>query len=490
MALNLQGATPSFGNPISPNMTKTNLGFLTLPNSPAPTVKNPLTGSGQSSTLPSMGNNPGLITPSAPKTPVASHTVTTPDGTTVKQTYTTDSTPPKDSSTNQLYDPATGFVTQYGQGQGAKPVQPNDPLNHTQNTQTSGSTQPPPLTVGGQAGNVTAAGQPNPIEQAGLNEGDLEQARERLANQIGLDVNTIKGIYSKPIPIEFQQGRAQVAQQAMAQKEAALEGIVSNVLTGRGQTLGAGQAIGTRQLGGAESVLGAVAPITGVTPGTQIVQPGLLGTSEGGVSGGISDADMQQYAQMAANGQISAVPSFITSNPVLNAQLNDAAKKINPNYNPITSAAQGSVLASIPALQAANTAASGIKNQIDTFLQTNPTINPNDLAVGNKIQQWISGKQLADPKYQNFFNMLNDYTNTLAPILGVGGSPTNLKTEIAQSFLNAQASGQSIQQVLDGLENLANTKIQNLQSGALGGGPVNPSSSGGSSTSDFGWNPQ
>ncbi len=65
-----------------------------------------------------------------------------------------------------------------------------------------------------------------------------------------------------------------------------------------------------------------------------------------GGAGGISPDIMQQYAQMAATGQVSAIPSTITSNPVLNAQLNAAAKAINPNYNPILSAAQGSAQAS------------------------------------------------------------------------------------------------------------------------------------------------
>ena len=79
---------------------------------------------------------------------------------------------------------------------------------------------------------------------------------------------------------------------------------------------------------------------------------------------------------------------------------------------------------------------------------------------------------MTDPKYQTLFNYLNEYTSTLAPILGVGGSATNLKTEIAQSFVNAQASGASIKEVLNNIESLADNKIQNLKSGAVGGGVV------------------
>jgi hypothetical protein len=79
---------------------------------------------------------------------------------------------------------------------------------------------------------------------------------------------------------------------------------------------------------------------------------------------------------------------------------------------------------------------------------------------------------LTDPKYQTLFNYLNEYTNTLAPILGVGGDATNLKTEIAQSFVNGVASGQSIAEVLNNIQTLSHGKIQDMRSGATGGGVV------------------
>lgn len=194
------------------------------------------------------------------------------------------------------------------------------------------------------------------------------------------------------------------------------------------------------------------------------------GAGDGGLPAGV----MQQYAQMAATGQYSSIPSFITSNPVLSAQLNVAAKGLNPKYTPIGSQGAGQVLGNIPALTSANTAAEGIKNTIQSYLQANPQLNSSELAAGNVLQQWIQGKQLTDPKYQTLFNYLDEYTNTLAPILGVGGNPTNLKTEIAQGFINAAASGQSISEVLNSMSMLATNKIQDIQSGALGGGTSVP----------------
>lgn len=215
-----------------------------------------------------------------------------------------------------------------------------------------------------------------------------------------------------------------------------------------------------------------------VTPYGQTSFDPSSNTFNGG-GGSLPPEVMQQYAQMAATGQYSAIPSFITSNPVLNAQLNVAAKAFNPNYTPVGAQGASGVLQGIPAMQSANTAADGIKNQIQAYIQANPQLNPSDLAAGNQLQQWIQGKQLTDPKYQTLFNYLDEYTNTLAPILGVGGNPTNFKTQIAQGFINAAASGQSISQVLDSMSILATNKIADLQRGAIGQGTAIPSANSG-----------
>lgn len=145
------------------------------------------------------------------------------------------------------------------------------------------------------------------------------------------------------------------------------------------------------------------------------------------------------------------------------------------------------VYQSLPALSSANTAAKGISNTIQTYLQQNPTLNANTATVANLAQQWLQGKQLGNPQYQTFFNYLSEYANTLAPVLGVGGDPTNMKTQIAQAFINAGASGQSISQVLDSMNSLAENKIRDIQSGATGGGTSVPAPSQSQNASLFSW---
>lgn len=133
-------------------------------------------------------------------------------------------------------------------------------------------------------------------------------------------------------------------------------------------------------------------------------------------------------------------------------------------------------------MDVANTAATGIKNTITDYLTQNPTLNANDLTFGNTVTQWINGQQLGDPKYQTLFNDLSEYANTLAPILGVGGNVTNMKNQIAQDMINAKASGKSITEVLNNLEQLAKDKVSNIKSGGQGGGVVAGGSTGGAST--------
>jgi hypothetical protein len=329
-----------------------------------------------------------------------------------------------------------------------------------------------PRTFSGLVGTLATAAQ-TPTQQVS---DAFKAQQERSAALRGFResvADTKQGIFSAPTSARVMQGRDQAVQLANAQKEAALAAeltaatdLYGSSLTGQGQQLTAlGTAAGLAQPGQAAFGQTVFDPLTGQYTG----------------GGGLPAETMQQYAQMAASGQISSVPSFITSNPVLNAQLNEAAKAINPNFSPITSAAQGEIIASLPELEAVNTQAEGIKNKIVSYLNSNPGLNPSTLAAGNILQQWIQGKQLADPRYQTLFNYLNEYTSTLAPILGVGGDTTNLKTEIAQSFINAKASGQSIAQVLDSMSQLAEGKIQDRRSGALGGGVV--SSPGGATTS-------
>ena len=189
-----------------------------------------------------------------------------------------------------------------------------------------------------------------------------------------------------------------------------------------------------------------------------------------GGSSGVSPSDpfyatMQQYAQMAANGQLGQVPSSITGNAVLNAQLNQMATAINPSYNPVSSSAQSSIITQQTgqtanyksALQQGQNLASQAKDLIDTF-----GLNPSELNAANGAIQKIA-LNTSDPHYKMLNNYLADISSRYAQILTpAGGSNTDTTRAVASGMLDSLANGTSLETVLDGLDQQAQAVISGV----------------------------
>lgn len=283
--------------------------------------------------------------------------------------------------------------------------------------------------------------------------------------------NSMSEIQGRAEPLQFQQGQAGVVQNAYANMFPYYSGKLQAAQTAAGQ-----------QLQGLQSAATALEPsnqFTQVPYSNQIINAQGQNV-QGGTNGTVLPQSAKDYIsslaqQVKANKMTRAdAESRISSysQPGLQELNNALGAGFSTVANSATVSGIDTTLQSIPQLQAANTAADGIKNTIVSYLSANPDLNASSLAAGNILQQWIQGSQIPDPRYQTLFNYLNEYTNTLAPILGVGGSPTNLKTEIAQGFINAKAQNQTIPQVIQSIGDLATQKIKNLQSGATGGGTV------------------
>jgi len=367
---------------------------------------------------------------------------------------------------------------------------------------------PPPTKFGSIVGDIqNASGQSDDqrrllyaIEQASNKNREVGANAAAKAEQYGSEIARIGKLGAGAVAGNLStgsnvvgSGNAAIASQSASQRMSALgEGLAAE-LQGTGQQLTANeqQTTGlTSALSGANT--GQQLQLTGLGSAATFAQPATAGYGQtvfdpltGQFTGGSGGLDPQgvatQLAQAVRSGQMTyeqAVSSLGYAGGAGQQFLNNA---LGPGFNApqssATIAGQTGVLSQLPMMEAADVAAEGIKNKIGSYLSNNPQLNPSDLAVGNKLQQWIEGKQLTDPKYQTFFNYLNEYTNTLAPILGVGGDPTNLKTEIAQSFVNAAASGQSITEVLENMQRLSRGKIQDLRSGATGGGVVSSAGS-------------
>jgi hypothetical protein len=318
---------------------------------------------------------------------------------------------------------------------------------------------------------VTSLANPTTSKMTEKAQADYAKAVERLQGFKSNVADTKAAIFSDDTSARVMQGRDAAVQQANAEKLAALQGAVQE----QQAAIGFGQA----QQGLEQAALGAAAGFAAPSTagyGQTVFNP--LTGGFGGGSGGLDPAvTAAKLAQEVVSGRMSyqdAVSSLGYAGGAGQQFLNNALQSVPGGYNipqgQATLAGQTAVLGSLPQMESANTAAEGIRAKIVTYLNQNPQLNPSNLAAGNTLNQWIEGKQLTDPKYQTLMNFLNEYTSTLAPVLGVGGDATNLKTEIAQSFVNAAASGQSIATVLDNLSALATGKIQDLRSGATGGG--------------------
>lgn len=128
-----------------------------------------------------------------------------------------------------------------------------------------------------------------------------------------------------------------------------------------------------------------------------------------------------------------------------------------------TVAGQKSAGENIVAQKSAYAQAQTIHSQISSLLTANPNLNSNPTAIGNAINQWANSTQVPSGPYVNLLNDLQEYANTIAPVLGVGGAPTDNKTAIANNLIPMLASGQTIDQALTNLETLAAGKITAAQ---------------------------
>jgi hypothetical protein len=297
------------------------------------------------------------------------------------------------------------------------------------------------------------------------------QNQQNLTNQIGQQSANIVG---QGADLAFKTGEEGALQQLGAIKEAAAQQNVANALNANQQNLS-----------GLETAAGLAKPSASYPFVFNPTTGQFTNASGGGV------LDPASAAQGVLNGSMSydqAKSALSYLGGTGEAQLQAAIQKINPNANinqlQAQGAGQSAIFQNLPTLTASETAAQGIQQQITSYLQSHPNLNPSIFSDANSFIQFLQGKT-SNPEQQTLSNYLNEYISTLAPILGIGGDTTNLKTEIAQSMVNAKASGTSIVDVLNNISQLAHGKIQNIQSGAMGGGVVTGGNTGGNMFGSF-----
>lgn len=292
------------------------------------------------------------------------------------------------------------------------------------------------------------------LKKANSGDKNVNKAREDLTAFQKATSDKVADIKSTPIPLEFQQGRAQVVQQASAEKEAALQTGVTNALTQQQQQLtalaaAAGLATPTQVSQGNSYT----DPVTGKT----IAYNPLLSdygqtfyNPSGQNSVGVSPSDpfyktMQTYAQLLASNQGNQIPSSITGNPALSAQIQTMARTLNPSFNSNTSAGiagaqqqfaqtagtfeQG---ANVGIYDSALASVANIENQIANVDQLGRLlyettaqggINPTDVRFANATIAEIR-RQLSSGAQATFDNTISTLRARSAELLAAGGNIT------------------------------------------------------------------
>lgn len=421
----------------------------------------------------SINSSGNLLTPPTNQ-PVTSHTVTDSQGNTITQKYATPTTQAptgQDTVDNSggTANPNYNFMNPASPAPGGTPVTPP--------TSALGSAQPSSPTQASALAAVNDLIQKQNSEQSGL----TEQEKELETNFANMDA----GILTQPGEIGYQTGRQAQLQQTENTGLAALEGTQAELAAYENPQLTALQAE-AGQLSPQNQEI--TPPAGGVTTlantGQQFSNPiyepasgaySALSPQPGGTSGQPSTAGQaSQYTVKsgdtldniaAANGTTEA--ALLAANPqIKDKNMIQAGANITIPAAPGNTAFSGGIAAGQATagqnqvqMQTALGQARSIQTQIGSLLQSDPTLNSSPAAVGNAIKQWASSTQVPTGPYVNLLNDLQEYANTIAPVLGVGGAPTDNKIAIATQLIPSLASGQTIQQAIANLDAIAVGKI-------------------------------
>lgn len=377
------------------------------------------------------------------------------------------------------------------------------------NTQPSAGTTNAVSYLQGQAtGNNPAQGNINTLTGIGQNQTPaVQQAFNAYSNFNAANPLTQSAQAALPMAALISSGRGQILGNQLAGEQQGLANTYNAAVTGEGQQISAANAAGGQQLTGQQQQIGAANnagglantaqsnQITAQQNAGQLTQPqlGQYGQSyynpltAGSASGsqGVQPNDpfyatMQTYAQLRATGQESLIPSSISGNPVLNAQVTQMAQQSNPSYNANSAAgaatAQNSQAQTAAGYQSALSQGENLQSQLSDLITTF-NLNPANINQVNSGLQAIA-QNTSNPQYQILQNYVNDVANTYSQILTPpGGSATDTSRGIASSMLNATMQGQGMQTVMAALDQAAKAKIAGTQTTSYGSSPNGSSSS-------------
>jgi hypothetical protein len=323
-------------------------------------------------------------------------------------------------------------------------------------------------------------------ERANAGDKAVQLATKNLGRFQQETADKLADIQSDAIPLEFQQGRAQVVQQASQVKEAALQTAVANALAAQQQELGA-----------LEAAAGLAAPVQ-IAPGSTLAEPFAGGTVAGGLGGYANYQTAEQVMGLIRQYPDAGYVYDQTKTPQENLQtFQSTALQRSPTYQRetfgqpgATSVVGGAQLSSAAELTrqasdlqaATNGAEANFKLLVDTARRGG--VNDTTVPALNRLQQNLNRGLTSSEAVATFRQLLEDVRMQYAVILG-GGSVT----DSARAQANAQIPDDvslgalvALEQSMKAAATNRITGIQNQIQSLTGGGQ---SQGGGGSIWDF-----
>lgn len=402
----------------------------------------------------------------------------------------------KAASQNDTVKPKTTVLATKDQSNNQSPLTTTEEQNKNilggmggSQTQTGGATGPTSTTTTetqptgpyrtAVSGLIGMGGQPgqaytNQIQTANDINAALAQSRLEEAQALA---NNVAPANQYGRSIEYQQGAGALLQNLFLNRQNAL----ASQFQGASTLVNAANTQQGLQQSALQGAANLTAPQLGAY-GQTYYSPFTAGQAGGGAGVSPSDpfyATLQNYAQMAANGQYAGIPTSITGNAVLNDQLNQMAKQINPNYNPVQSSAQSGIQTQqtqqVAAYQSALQQARNVQSQL-TDLISQFGLNPSDINAANAGLQAIA-RNTSDTRYSKLNNYIQSIANLYSQVLTpVGGSATDTTRGIASSMLDATTKGQGLIDIMNALDQEAQARIAGV-----------PTTGGGSTFSGAAW---
>ncbi len=365
------------------------------------------------------------------------------------------------------------------------------PKSITQTPLSANSFQQNVANIAGTAKNSAVNGYVKNLANTANNPG-VQTAYQNLQELENEYANKGADIAGTPTDLSLAGGRQGILNQLFAAKQAAAQTAIQNAITEQqtkqsAYNQAASQGIQEQQTaqGAYEKAAGLLAPVPGVAYGTQTFIPQNAGQPTGSTEP-VSPSDpfyaqMQTYASALVNNQPASIPSSVSGNPALMAQLLTMAQQINPSFNFNTAAGIGAAqqsnaemggTASVSANQnvynnALSTLtqyqqmAANIKSFGDQLVSNMQTagINPSSAQYANMTLNELQ-TQFSNSGYAVFNANIQGLQARVASLLQTGEIPTSA-TGAAQQVINGNISLSAMQATLQQINNEADAIVSN-----------------------------